>query len=197
MAATDEPRQDRSDTPPGGRERPPDPPGWRVEGTDEREPPPARRGRFPLSSIRPPGGRWFWWVLIGLLALNWYIQTMVPEGPRRVDVPYTFFREQVSDGNVVEITSRADTIQGEFTKAVAPEEPDGSSGQDPAKLFETERPAFADDELMALLINEDVVVNARPPDEGRPVWEALLIGFGPTILLVALFILIMRRAAGA
>ncbi|MDT4994898.1 MAG: cell division protease FtsH, partial [Actinoplanes sp.] len=38
-------------------------------------------------------------------------------------------------------------------------------------------------------------VNAKPPDAPAPVWQQLLVGFGPTLLLVGLLIWFMRRAA--
>ena len=40
-------------------------------------------------------------------------------------------------------------------------------------------------------------VNAKPLEQGRPWWETLLVGFGPTLLLVGLFVLMARRAASA
>jgi cell division protease FtsH len=39
-------------------------------------------------------------------------------------------------------------------------------------------------------------VNAKPPDTGPGFLVQLLLGFGPTILLVLLFVMLMRRAAG-
>ena len=67
----------------------------------------------------------------------------------------------------------------------------------PSTHFKTERPAFADDGLIDLLLQKNVVINAHPIDEGQPLWQTLLFGFGPTILLVGLFVLLMRRAQGA
>jgi cell division protease FtsH len=141
---------------------------------------------------RMPGGSRFWWILLGLLALNWFVVSLIPSGTDRLDVPYTLFREQVTSGNVSEVTSRGDTIQGEFKAAVT--YPEGSDHSDTA--FDTERPAFADDELMQLLIDKDVVVNAEPVDEGRSLLTTILLSFGPVILLVLLFVFLMRRAAG-
>ena len=39
-----------------------------------------------------------------------------------------------------------------------------------------------------------MVVNAEPLDTGPPWWQALLLGFGPTILFVLLLFCLMRRA---
>ena len=49
---------------------------------------------------------------------------------------------------------------------------------------------------MNLLEDQDVVVNAKPPGS-RSLLETILFSFGPTILLVALFIFLFRRAAAA
>jgi cell division protease FtsH len=141
---------------------------------------------------RMPGGSRFWWILLALLALNWFIVSLIPSGRDRLDVPYTQFRDQVTAGNVSEVTSRGDTIQGEFKKAVT--YPEGSDHTNTA--FETQRPAFADDQLLQLLIDQDVVVNAEPIDEGRSLLVTILLSFGPVILLVLLFVFLMRRAAG-
>ncbi len=62
-----------------------------------------------------PGSRRFWWFLLGLLALNVVIAQLVPSSAdRRIDVPYTFFREQAEAGNVAEVNARRDVIQGKF-----------------------------------------------------------------------------------
>jgi cell division protease FtsH len=160
-----------------------------VEGAPAPEEKPAEGGpRLP----RVPGGSRFWWILVGLLALNWFVVSLIPDRASRIDVPYTVFRAQVEAGNVSEVTSRGDTIQGEFTREVT--YPEGSDTKDTA--FETERPAFADDELLQLLIDRDVVVNAKPVDAGRSLLATLLLSFGPVILIVLLFVFLMRRAAG-
>jgi cell division protease FtsH len=59
------------------------------------------------------------------------------------------------------------------------------------------RPSLGDDGLLTTLLDKGISVNARPLDHGRPLWEALLVGFGPTLLLVGLFVLMARRAASS
>jgi cell division protease FtsH len=51
--------------------------------------------------------------------------------------------------------------------------------------------------LSRSLENTDVIVNAEPLDTGAPWWQALLIGFGPTLLLVGLLVFFLRRAGSA
>jgi cell division protease FtsH len=61
-------------------------------------------------------------------------------------------------------------------------------------LFKTERPAFADDQLIGLLLSKNVTINAKPVSTGSSLLSNLLLGFGPTLLLVGLFVLMMRGA---
>src|SRR5437762_13511204 len=68
---------------------------WRVEGGPER---PQEDRPSPRLTLRPPGGRWFWIGLLVLFALNWYVGSRVPEGKTDVEVPYTFFRAQGTQG---------------------------------------------------------------------------------------------------
>jgi cell division protease FtsH len=156
-------------------------------------------------------------VLAALLALNWVLSGLLLAPPQRLEVPYTLFREQVEDGNVAEVTTIGDTIEGRFKQAVTypaqDQPPPGGNAQDrqspaepglvlgdgrprTATLFSTQRPTFADDGLMNLLLRENVTVNAEPPDQ-VPVWQQLVFGFGPTVLLVALLVWLARRSAGA
>ena len=59
-------------------------------------------------------------------------------------MPYQpFFTDQLGDGNVDEITSRADSIEGELTDA-ATYDPPGDDEPVDVTRFETEVPAFID-----------------------------------------------------
>jgi cell division protease FtsH len=162
---------------------------WRVEGERESE---GKDGA--VAGMRPPGGRRFWLLLLALLAVNWLAVSFLSPGPERIELPYTVFREQVDAGNVAEIRSRGEDIQGEFEKEVT--YPAGEEGTK-SKSFETVRPSFAEDNLYAVLAREDVVVSAEPLEEPRSFLMTLLLSFGPTILLVALFVWLLRRSAAA
>ncbi|WP_236048949.1 ATP-dependent zinc metalloprotease FtsH [Paractinoplanes ovalisporus] len=161
---------------------------WRVEGAPSGNPPGGPKGS--RSTWLRFGG-----MLVVLLALNWIISSFFLAPPERAPVSYTFFLSQVQADNVSEITSTADTIEGQFKKETA-YTPTGETKSEQVERFTTQRPSFAEDNLFASLQANDVPVNANPPDAARPVWQQLLIGFGPTILLVALFIWISRRMAG-
>ncbi|HSO54971.1 MAG TPA: ATP-dependent zinc metalloprotease FtsH [Actinomycetes bacterium] len=135
----------------------------------------------------------FWWVLLGLLVLNWVLSTMLVRPPERTEVPYTLFRAQVEAGNVASVTGIEDAIDGQFKNPVR--YPEGDQGQEVTR-FSTRRPSFAaDDNLWELLTEHNVEVRAEPPP-GPSLLERLLLGFGPTLLLVGLFVLLARRASG-
>src|SRR6266536_3329244 len=72
-------------------------------------------------------------------------------------------------------------------------DPNGTS----STKFQTERPAFSSDDLQAMLLQHNVVINAKDPNASTPLWETLLFSFGPTILLVLGFLYLSRRAASA
>jgi cell division protease FtsH len=156
------------------------------------EPPP---GTPVTPSQRPRPRIRGWWValLLASLALNYYVGMRATDDEPRLSVPYSpFFLERVSEGQVAEITSEGTTIQGEFKN------PTRYGDSELASRFETEIPAFADtDSLSQLLESSDVIVNAEPLDTGSPWWQTLLIGFGPTLLLVGLLIFFLRRAGSA
>jgi len=68
----------------------------------------------------------------------------------------------------------------------------------PTKLFATQVPSFWNDtELSALLKEKHVEINAKSTTTSESVLAELLLGFGPTLLIVGLFVLIARRAAKA
>jgi cell division protease FtsH len=155
--------------------------------------PPSPRGSSPT----PPTGprRYFpgrWWILfaLALLAFNFYLGSRATQPASRVRIPYSpFFLQQVKDGNVKQITSKGTAIQGTFTKKIR------YQGSKPTTRFRTEIPTFANnDALSNLLQRKGVVVNAQPLDTGAPWWQNLLLGFGPTILFIALLFWLFRRA---
>src|SRR4051812_32244139 len=178
--------------------RKPDPNGpqpWRVEGGRDGQDGGQGGGGFGGGGRRFRFPRWLLWLSLGLLVLNFIFASQVPDKGGRITVPYSFFRSEVQKGNVSEVNAQGDIIQGSFKKETQPA--DHPDGQDPNEKFETTRPTFAtDDELLKLLIDNKVEVNAEPVDQGRSLLADILLFFGPTLLLVGLFVLLMRRAGG-
>jgi cell division protease FtsH len=138
--------------------------------------------------------RRFWLILLLFLALNWVVALALrPSQPARIDVPYSSFRQEAQAGNVAQVSSRGDTIQGSFRTAI--HYPDATSA--PATDFTTQRPAFADDQLLQLLLDHRTVVNAKPVATGQAVWITILVGILPTLVFVGLLFWLMSRAASA
>jgi len=157
---------------------------WRVEG--HKDEPQQQQRTMP-----PPRSR-FWWAVIAILALNIILSFALSPKPSRPSVPYTLFFKQVQVGNVAEISSKGEEIQGTFKKAVT--YPPGKDSKQVTK-FQTIRPDFGDDGLTQALLKENVPVNAHKVDTGTPLWQTLIFGFGPTLLLVGLFIALARRSS--
>jgi cell division protease FtsH len=163
-------------------------PGWRVEGAPPRQDQSQSRSGW---YSRLPGGRWFLLILLAALAVNWLVSDALLGGPpARIQVPYTQFLQELDKGNVASVISTAEAIQGSFKTAVV----DPTDAQHTSTEFQTQRPAFAGDDLLSRLIAEQVVVNANSPDKTTPWWQTLLFGFGPTLLLLWLFWSFFRRA---
>ena len=153
--------------------------------------PPRRQRRFSLPARRARIAIWLLLIAI-VLGFNYWGAHKATE-VQRARVPYSpFFLHQVTAGNVKGITSSLATIQGQFRHST--KVPGGSA----ANRFVTEIPTFADTpQLSRLLQAHGVVVNAVVLDGGAPWWENLVLGFGPTILLLLLVFWFVRRGRGS
>ena len=180
-------------------------PGWHVEGMPDDDASDSD-DKPPRLIPTPPGGRWFWVALVALLIFNITISNAFfsPEEPIRIS--YTEFLAQVEEGNVESVTSTDQSIQGRLVEPLPPSQTDadtdGSGLFDSAPdadqtFFETERPSFAEDDLLTILIEADVEVNAEDPNAPPPLWVQLLTGFGPTLLIIWIFFILFRRAGSA
>ena len=164
---------------------------WRVV------PAPDGRGMPDEHKPKPPH-RWrgFWIVVALLLVINVLSVVMTRSSHPRVKVPFSpYFLHQVEVGHVKAISSKGDTISGTFTRQLV--YPAGSKTK-PTTLFSTQVPTFWDNTaLTAQLRAKGVEVNAKNPNPGTSLLSEVLLGFGPTLLLVGLFVLLARRAQSA
>jgi cell division protease FtsH len=165
--------------------------GWRVApAVDGRGMPEAPKGRPPHRT------RGFLWFVIALLAVNVVASFLLsPGGQTRVKVPFSpYFVSQVQSGRVASIVSVGDTIQGTFKATVR--YPADASKPTETKLFATQVPSFwNNNELTSMLQAHDVQINAQSTVRTTSVLESILLGFGPTLLIVGLLVVFMRRAA--
>jgi cell division protease FtsH len=130
-----------------------------------------------------------------LFALNYSIVTLFlpPSTSQRANIPYTLFTQQVQASNVAQITAQGDQIQGSFKQPVT-YTPAGSTQAAQVTTFATVQPTFADPNLLPELEQQGVLVNATSLDQTTPWWLNLLLGFGPTILLIGGFMWLSSRA---
>ena len=163
------------------------PPGWKVEGVKKPEPPAEEQ---PNLLRRPPNRRLLIIALV-LFAVNWYLTSLFFARPE-IELSYSQFLDAVEDGEVETVFSQGDSIEGLFREPQAnPENP-----EEMAEAFSTVRPSWADDSLVETLRENGVEISAVDPEQ-RPIWQQLLFGFGPTLLLLWLFVSMWRRAGSA
>src|SRR5215204_903703 len=152
---------------------------------------PRRASGPERQSTMPPRRSWLWFALI-VLANFLLVRFLFPGPEAPVEVPYTFFKEEVRAGNVEAIYSQGDTVEGRFEKPVT-YPPKGEVGSEPdssrprtSKTFTTVLPSFVDPDLEDFLIDNGVEISAEPIQEGG--------GFGPALLLIGGYIWLYRRA---
>src|SRR5690625_3667005 len=178
----------QSSTPPGTSQR-------RSTHGDQPPPPPWRTEGMPEEPEKPEGPRWgriISWVVIGWMVF-FALTTFQDVSASRVEtISYTEFRAQVEDGNVERVYSRGDSIEGVLIEP-APLPQDGEEGE--YTQFETERPTFAQDDLLAELAANDAVVQATPIVQERGTFVNLLISLLPLALIVLFWVWLFRRQA--
>jgi cell division protease FtsH len=166
--------------------------GWRVA------PAPDGRGMPDQHKPRPPHRlRGFWIFVLVLLAVNWLsVLIFNPSSSQpRVKVPFSpYFLNQLEAGKIKSISSKTGAIQGTFKSEQ--KYPPNDAKATPTTLFSTQVPTFWNtNELTTQLRSQQVEVNAQNPNPGTSLLAEILLGFGPTLLIVGLFVLLARRAA--
>ena len=131
--------------------------------------------------------------MLGLLIVNLVISFMTGGPSDRERVPYQpFFVDQLTAGNVDEITSQADSIEGELSEA-ATYDPPGDDEPVEVTSFETEVPAFIDRAGLTELLTDQEGDQRRAAGRGTFAVGDLLLGFLPTLLLIGFFVWLARR----
>src|SRR5215203_6701682 len=137
-----------------------------------REPGAGGRGAMP------PRRTWLWFAFI-LLANFLLFRFLFPGSEAPLEVPYTYFKEQVRAGNVESIYSQGDSVEGRFEEPLTyPSK--GKEGSEPSrtsKSFTTVLPSFVDPGLEKVLIDNGVEISAKPIQEGGSLWQTLLFAF--------------------
>jgi cell division protease FtsH len=108
-------------------------------------------------------------------------------------LPYTEFKTQVARKNVAEVFSRGDSIEGQLKRPVPVPGMDDRTYQQ----FTTERPTFANDDLLTELADGGATVRATPIVQQRGFLANLLISLAPILLFVGFYAWMFKRQQGA
>ena len=172
----------QAEHPPSGPSTSPPSRPWRTEGLPKGAQPTTPRRRWQTAAIWLVG----YLILFGVLTVQDRMS-----GPQ--PVAYTEFKTQVANKNVGELFARGNSIEGQLKKAAPqPGQADRSYQQ-----FTTERPTFANDDLLRELIEDGASVRATPLVQQRGFLTNLLISFAPILLLVAFYVWMFKRQQGA
>ena len=183
---------ERETSPRSGRRSPI--PGWRVT------PAPDGRGTPDPADQGPRRSNFRWGLIaavIGLLALNLWISSQALQQSGRVAIPFfPTFLSEVKANNVRDVSATGASIDGTLKHAIR--YPAHAKQSALTTIFSTQIPSFVPDwQIFPLLEKHNVTTDAQPPSTGPSFLAELILGFGPTLLLVLLFVFLMRRAASA
>ncbi len=133
----------------------------------------------------------FFWILM-LLLLVWFL-VLQSDGKKSIDIPYSVFKKEVKLDHIQTITVKGQKISGEFSEPYIKTE---DKGQDTLSYthFTTIKPPFEDAELMSLLKEQEVEVNAKKQDGSW--FRTLLIFLLPWILIIGYFVYMSRKMRG-
>ena len=101
-----------------------------------------------------------------------------PSEPQTLN--YSDFIQQVKDGKVERVTVDGYVITGKRS--------DGDT-------FKTIRPAIQDNGLIGDLVNNNVVVEGKQPEQ-QSIWTQLLVASFPILVIIAVFMFFMRQMQG-
>ncbi len=130
--------------------------------------------------------RFLIWLLLAAALLPWlWAQFM---GENEFEISYSNFRQQVQADNVEEVTIQGERVQGTFVEPVERTVNDETVEQ---TNFITFVPAVGDDQLLSLLEQHDVEVNAVPASDIS--WFSILISVLPFLFLIGLAYMFFSR----
>ena len=185
--SSDDARTDDS-TPPTRRA---EPKPWRTEGL------PAEDADTDGQRKRPR-----WWRLLIFFGLGYLLLfgllSVQDSWGAPTKLPYTDFTAQVEEHNVAEVFARGSTIEGKLREA-KPVPGQDASAENPTtyQQFTTERPTFAQDDLLAQLKQGGTTVSATPLTQERGTFWNLLISFAPMLLLFGFWYWLFKRSQKA
>ncbi|EKB4873995.1 ATP-dependent zinc metalloprotease FtsH [Pseudomonas aeruginosa] len=118
------------------------------------------------------------WLIIAAVLVTVMNNFSSPSEPQTLN--YSDFIQQVKDGKVERVTVDGYVITGK------------RSGGD---TFKTIRPAIQDNGLIGDLVNNNVVVEGKQPEQ-QSIWTQLLVASFPILVIIAVFMFFMRQMQG-
>ncbi len=137
-----------------------------------------------------------WWKIIIAFFLIWMIYSYFMksfEGPPRINIPYSKFKQEVSDKNVAEITMQGNNISGKFQNKFLMVYKIGDTTA--YKNFSTIKPSIQDPDLMAILEKNNVTINAEEKSDNSWITYFIFLSL-PLIIIVAYFAYMRRKTQG-
>jgi cell division protease FtsH len=141
---------------------------------------PPKQPQQPFDWQQPlPWWRYLSWFIV-LLIFTWFFFNPTDDG--KLSVPYSQFKSEVADDQVVWVQFQGDRISGEYHQSRAHPELDGERTY---SRFITTAPPLQDPELITLLEQHQVEIRAVSTEAN---WlSKALIGVLPWILIIGLF----------
>ncbi|HCL3000314.1 TPA: ATP-dependent zinc metalloprotease FtsH [Pseudomonas aeruginosa 7D9A] len=118
------------------------------------------------------------WLIIAAVLVTVMNNFSSPSEPQTLN--YLDFIQQVKDGKVERVTVDGYVITGKRS--------DGDT-------FKTIRPAIQDNGLIGDLVNNNVVVEGKQPEQ-QSIWTQLLVASFPILVIIAVFMFFMRQMQG-
>lgn len=119
------------------------------------------------------------WLIIAAVLVTVMNNFSSPSEPQTLN--YSDFIQQVKDGKVERVTVDGYVITGKRS--------DGDT-------FKTIRPAIQDNGLIGDLVNNNVVVEGKQPEQ-QSIWTQLLVASFPILVIIAVFMFFMRQMQGS
>ncbi|MDH1281673.1 ATP-dependent zinc metalloprotease FtsH [Pseudomonas chengduensis] len=118
------------------------------------------------------------WLIIAAVLVTVMNNFSSPSEPQTLS--YSQFIEQVKEGRVERVTVDGYVISGKRT--------DGEG-------FKTIRPAIQDEGLIGDLLDNNVVIEGKQPEQ-QSIWTQLLVASFPILVIIAVFMFFMRQMQG-
>jgi len=155
---------------------------------DENSPPPAQK---------PVGWKPFNWKLLLWIGLFWFATFYFfgnMGAPDRMNLSYSDFKNQVNQDKVAEITVQGQKVTGRFKEPVKGEPRPTLFGKKETPEFDyfgTTIPSLEDPDLIGLLENKKVIINAKT--EERSWLLTLVISILPWVLIIGFFVYTSKK----